>query len=77
MQDSNNWKVESVPEYVSVLSEAKLATSTPHNIEAPIVPLKPPCLQDDDSPKLLEVFFTFTIPDYALRHCIVCRSVKI
>lgn len=55
MQDSGKWRVESVPEYVSQLNEAQLATSTPHNLEPFDVPREPPCLREIASLKPLEV----------------------
>ena len=45
IQDTKKWKIESVPEYVSDLNEAKLAASTPGVLRDLEVPTQPPCLK--------------------------------
>ena len=43
-----SWKVANIPRYVDESNEAQIATSHPHQMADPVVPVKPPCLQGSE-----------------------------
>ena len=42
------WKAINIPKFVDETNEAKIATSLPHDLGTPFVPLRPPCLSQSD-----------------------------